>query len=638
MAFLSGLTWKKALPLFLILGAGLIHGIIYVYTVPPWEHYDEPGHFEYVWMAANWSSWPQAGEYDESVRSQISASLVSSGFYSRRTGQEIDQVKPDPNWIGYAQVGDPPLYYFAASLPLRLMRGVSINGQLHAARLVSLGFFLLTLVAAWLCMREITPPGSVLRWIVPATLALVPSFADLMTSVNNDTAAVAGFTFFLWISLRIIIRGFNLRRLMVLMAITAVCILTKSTVYLAAPFAGLVLWIALVKPRHPRVFWGGLALGAVIVILGVFTTGQPLDWVPISGQSAQFRTASAIAPFGRYAIQVPSGPGERILQFLPSNVISKLKGQEVTIGGWVWASAPVNAYPPRIGIYSGKQYSGQEFKVGTKPTFFSQNIPFPDQNGPAWVTIYPDVEATENPVTVYYDGLVLAPGDHSGDPPPSFSDTDLQTGTWGGASFVNLIRNPSAEVNWVTIRSWLDQHTPAQFEANLSTILAQLSDWKGAGWYFIGSAGRMARSFWAVFGWGNITLTGRHPYRLLLILSGLGLGFGLLHLFWRKSQVNRGGLLFVTFAAAIVWGVALPRGSGYLAEYGVIWYPVARYAYPVIFSTILLIDMGWISAFSFLGEKLKINRLLYAGLFLGSFIALDVLSIITQISYYARPI
>ena len=34
----------------LILLLALFHGLIYVFLIPPWQHYDEPNHFEVVWL------------------------------------------------------------------------------------------------------------------------------------------------------------------------------------------------------------------------------------------------------------------------------------------------------------------------------------------------------------------------------------------------------------------------------------------------------------------------------------------------------------------------------------------------------------------------------------------------------------
>lgn len=59
-----------------ILLVGLIHGLLYVFLMPPWQHYDEPTHFEYVWLIANRPGLPKPGDYDRDMRRQVGKSVV----------------------------------------------------------------------------------------------------------------------------------------------------------------------------------------------------------------------------------------------------------------------------------------------------------------------------------------------------------------------------------------------------------------------------------------------------------------------------------------------------------------------------------------------------------------------------------
>jgi hypothetical protein len=38
--------------LIAILLLAAINGLFYIFIVPPWQHYDEPNHFEYIWLLA----------------------------------------------------------------------------------------------------------------------------------------------------------------------------------------------------------------------------------------------------------------------------------------------------------------------------------------------------------------------------------------------------------------------------------------------------------------------------------------------------------------------------------------------------------------------------------------------------------
>src|SRR4030043_857461 len=94
----------------IILIIGLIHGLIYVFIIPPWQHYDEPGHFEYAWLVANRLKLPHIGDYDQNMRLEVGKSLSDSSFFA--PGTEPNLIDPSkPIWIGVSQFVDPPLYY-----------------------------------------------------------------------------------------------------------------------------------------------------------------------------------------------------------------------------------------------------------------------------------------------------------------------------------------------------------------------------------------------------------------------------------------------------------------------------------------------------------------------------------------------
>jgi hypothetical protein len=71
------------LVLGIVLIVALVHGLIYIYLIPPWQHYDEPNHFEYAWLIANNRQLPEAGEYDPVMSRQVVESMVEHGFYDR---------------------------------------------------------------------------------------------------------------------------------------------------------------------------------------------------------------------------------------------------------------------------------------------------------------------------------------------------------------------------------------------------------------------------------------------------------------------------------------------------------------------------------------------------------------------------
>ena len=101
--------------------------------LPPWQHYDEPSHFEYAWLIANRSLTPGDSDVDLTMRREIATSMLQYGFYRGLPQPDLQQENPLKIWIGVSQLGKSPLYYTLVSLPLFLMRGVDVAAQLYAA-------------------------------------------------------------------------------------------------------------------------------------------------------------------------------------------------------------------------------------------------------------------------------------------------------------------------------------------------------------------------------------------------------------------------------------------------------------------------------------------------------------------------
>src|SRR5512143_3600439 len=119
-------------------------GVACFVTIPPWWHYDEPGHFEYAWLAAHSPTWPVAGQYDQAMRKQMAKSMARYDWYRIRN-YEPNFKSSAPIPIGVTQTGDQPGYYFLASLPLRMMPNADMTVQYYAAHSVSLLLFLLVI-------------------------------------------------------------------------------------------------------------------------------------------------------------------------------------------------------------------------------------------------------------------------------------------------------------------------------------------------------------------------------------------------------------------------------------------------------------------------------------------------------------
>src|SRR6185369_4716004 len=98
----------RAVPVTLVVLA-LLHGLLYLAITPPWQHYDEPTHFEYARLIALWDRVPGLQEADRSTNREIADSIYRFRF-------EPPDARPNLLGLEAANIGfnekvHPPLYY-----------------------------------------------------------------------------------------------------------------------------------------------------------------------------------------------------------------------------------------------------------------------------------------------------------------------------------------------------------------------------------------------------------------------------------------------------------------------------------------------------------------------------------------------
>ncbi len=634
--------WRRY-PLVLILFIGLIHGLFHLFLVPPWQHYDEPTHFEYAWLIANRLSLPRVGDYDQDMRRQVAASMMENGFFRGLAWRPDFSVQDEPINIGFSELVHPPAYYLLISLPLRLLRSTDVAVQLYAARFMSLLLYLVSIVAAWGVMVELVPTEHPLRWMVPATMALLPGFADLMTAVNNDVGAAAVFSVFLWGCVYIVRRGLSIGGLLWSGAAMLVGLATKVTIFVAVPLLILALSFSLLRGRRRWLVWTFLMVGGLAISIAIFSWGEPAFWYRNTYQSVPTRASTPSAPFGAFSFQLQILPDDplapTIRQFLPIDQVQKLRGKTVTLGAWMWATQPFTASTPVLSIAGPGPVVHDDIVLGTAPNFYAFSARVPDNVTNMWVSLEQTGGVATPDTSVFYNGLVLAEGQYPIDQSPHFDDPQGAQGVWGGEPFRNLLRNPSAEFAWLGLRPWIDNSIEKVGSRIIygqpSWLLASLIDGEGAGWYYYTTSQRLFRSFWAVFGWGHVFLLGSNPYFILALFT-VASGIGVVPALWRRRRALPRDVCFL-FAVAMlcVWGPTLLRGLGQ-SLIGVVYVPVARYAYPVIIPTVLVLVLGWLEILRHIQKRLHVPWSALASLYIISFFVLDVYAIISLVSYYNR--
>lgn len=632
-------TWTSLLSgrrkLLVILLIGLVHGGIYVFLMPPWQHYDEPGNFEYAWVIANQGLMMQPELYDAAVRREIAASMLEHNFFVNVSS--LPNLLSEKPWIGISQTRDLPLYYVLMALPLRLLPGADITQQLYALRLVSLSMYLATLLLAHLITRELFPAQPRLHWAVPTFIALNPAFTDLMTAVNNDIGATLFFSLFLLAGAQIFMRGLTVKRFVLLAAATAACALTKFTVLAAVPMAALLLVLLAFRAPRPWSFAGPGILALFLILFPIIF----LDWkdaaywyrnVPTAQQTTPTRQAHPANPTGGHALHISRAPSDEatlaLFQPLPQEHVEQLRGRNFTLGAWIWASEPIE-----IRLFSLRvdgQTLSQTFRVQTEPAFFTLQGKVPQEARHVQVVLNPNLSQSDLPFSVYMDHVVLVRGRYAENEPPVFENGAGMSGVWGGKEFTNLLRNPSAEKTWITIKpAWL-----ARFGSQTAVpiyAVPTVQDVRFSGGYYHLTVRNLFRSFWATFGWNHISLSPGW-YDALLWVSAAGLAGAL---WWTIRQIRRLtlseklALVWLMTSAGLVWLATLMRTSLPIGFSSVL-IPAARYAFPAIIPTMLAFVIGW-HTLADAHPRLK-HAILIPWVFI---CALDVAAILTISSYYS---
>jgi hypothetical protein len=626
----------------LVLLFALIHGFIYIFLIPPWQHYDEPGNFEFAWLIANQASVPQPGEYDQSMRRELAASMIEHNFFRGRGPLPNLLSQSEPIWIGIPQVNDRPLYYMLVAAPLRLVRTSDITFQLFLGRLVSLLLYLVAILAAYGVMTEITRSGNALRWIVPITIVLLPGFADLMTAINDDVGATALFSLFLWFGVRLIHKGFSWLRLLTLICAATLCFWIKDTAIMAVPLLLVPVLFSLFTGPRRRIAWSLIILGGVLGALLVFSWGDAAEWYRSTNQKISTRGENSETVLGRQVLQLEANnPGSAsdnrsLFQPIPPGGVGELKGGTITIGAWMWASQPVETYAPTL--HDGSQSYSQLVSLSTEPKFFAFRVTLPKDVPRLWLSLAPNIagKSSGKNIDVFYDALVLVNGKCPVNTPPSFVNSDGNSVKWGRETFRNWLRNASAEKGGPRIRPWFDNLGKKIFPQfnRPSFFLYYLLDWNGVNWHYRVAGARLFRTFWAQFGWGNVSLIGHKPYRVLLIFTFAGLlGAGMA--LWRFRKELLWEVFFLLGLSALgALGLTFVRGATHLSS-DFLYLPVARYAFPAIIPIVLVLSSGWLEVLRRVGSLIHLPKWGQFGLYFGLLLVLDVVSVISILRFYS---
>ncbi len=570
--------------LIILLLSVFVQGLFYLYTTPPWWHYDEPGHFEFAWEIAHFDHWPKQGEIDLPMRRRIAQSLLDHDWYHNYPhDQWPDLSKSDTPFIGPAPQWTPyPLYYIIVSLPLRAAGGWRPALQLRLAQLVSLLMLIATVGAAWGALGEILPKEHPLRWLAPTFLACLPGFLDIMTAVSDDAGAALAGTLLIWAALRTTRRGLTPLRFLGLIAAAAAAFWTKNTTWPLLLIVPIALLFGL-PWRSRRIPWALLLGSAFLALTWLVRWGDPAFWFH-QGASLPMRAQTEEAPWGTHAFRfAPREP--TLTQWLPASTARHLEGKPVTIGIWLWSEKPTSVSLPKLCTHKGGCTKTRAVKIGAQPHFFAIQTTMPSGKYPR--LLLPVDNKTQG--EIYADGVVLVEGTLDAQTPPTLS-ADGKTVRWNGQTLSNAVRNPSAEHGWFYLNPVLHKYLDGKFPALIDIAFAAFLDPWGTATYQKALYTTLYRTFWGRLARNKADLLGGTPlYRFLLLFSLAGALGAFLAAWWYRKMLPWTESLLLTIGLILPWGLTILRGLGTAGNV----IPWARYASAGILPTALFLVSGW---------------------------------------------
>ncbi|MEP7190028.1 MAG: DUF2142 domain-containing protein, partial [Roseiflexaceae bacterium] len=586
----------------ILLAVWLAHLFAYVWLVPPWQHYDEPTHFEYAALVRELGRLPLIDEQIPALRRAIARSMIESGFYSNRAAPLTPPDLDSPTLsIGINERGHPPLYYALVALVTTPLRNASITTQLYAARLFSVVLAGLLFVASNLALRLLAGDDRVVRYATLAILALHPAFADSMSSVNSDVLAnlvavlllLAGSWFLQRPSVWRLLAGLP----MLFLAVSVKRVLLFYTLIL--PLA----WFLALPQRLKR--WvvlaasvGALGICAWLLVhpwrLAEWSATPPRIYgyssTRLTQRSQQPENMREVIPYAgavAFALETRSDEPLPILsQRLYSTQLQAVVGKRLTLAAWMRADRRTPLASQPLVLIDGVALS-HTLQLDTSWQRVTQTVDVPVHAQVLEVRLC----APAQPGVIWYDALALFEGDSSKLPGPDDPDASFEAGLLNQHAPLNLLRNASAEGQMPALPNTLDFLAGGLFDER---TLGKLFDRAWIAAVYPRQALLLFQGFWGLFGWGERSVSPGWfaPLGLLVLASLLGIAWLTWRDYWPQRHTTTSKLWWLCLlAVGLGWGAALLRVHSQPFP-GTMFWSFGRYTFVAILPSLLVFSAG----------------------------------------------
>lgn len=239
----------KRLIILLIL-ASFFNALSWIVLIPVWQYPDEQAHFAQVQNTAEFGQNPKDG-LDTSYEIAYSEKVLQTerdGFGNNKFtyhpeykidyadgifGLQEEQITSLPRsariqLVKNESTVNPPLYYFFGSLAYKLFSNGSLFTRVFAVRFISLIFFLVIVFLSYQIAKLVFERNKTLQIALPTFVAFKPMLIFASTGVLPDSLTNLLFTAVLFLCLKIIKVGFNVRTIVLLSLTVLLGVLTRQ--------------------------------------------------------------------------------------------------------------------------------------------------------------------------------------------------------------------------------------------------------------------------------------------------------------------------------------------------------------------------------------------------------------------------
>ena len=217
---------------WLIILVFVVMGILYSFSIPLWQPYDEPAHFYYVnYLADN---------------------------------HRLPVMSNDPGMLYEAH--QPPLYYVLNSF--FVLKDKSVAFQVHFLRIIAVIIGCGTIWLAWKVSEFIFKDNKLFSFLSVSIMALSPMFIAVNSTVTNDSLAIFFATAVILLAFKTIDSLASIRDYVFLGLFTGLALLTKAwNVYLIIGTLMLILYQGIAARKYKNMFERGLIFASIAIVV-----------------------------------------------------------------------------------------------------------------------------------------------------------------------------------------------------------------------------------------------------------------------------------------------------------------------------------------------------------------------------------